>query len=96
MPLSDFFADMTMFGADGKRGFKSRTALVCLVLGAGIGAYLGYTLSGVAYGIGGAALGAFCGWLFGFMLRGLFVFALLFLVALAGGLGWQWLTGGFS
>ena len=39
MPLCDFLADMTMFGAEGKRGFQSRTALVCLVLGAGIGAY---------------------------------------------------------
>lgn len=96
MPFADFFSDMTMIGADGKRGIFSRVALVGLVLGAGVGGYLGYLTGGVVQAMGGVALGAFLGWVLGLALRGFAVFLVIFAVILAATLGWKWVTGGLG
>ena len=96
MALDDFIGDMLDTGASGKRGAFSRVALVGGVLGAGVGAYVGHQGAGIAQAVGYAAIGAFVGWLLGLLLRGFAIFGALFAVALAGVLGWQWITGGLG
>lgn len=95
MAIDDFLTTMLEMGATNGR-WKGPWALAGLVIGAGLGGYLAYTLGegtvlGVASGIG---TGAFLGWIGALMLRGFGIFLLIFFFVLAVTLGWQWLTGG--
>lgn len=95
MPLEDFFADMFQAGAEGQ-GWKSWFVIAWIVIGAGAGCWLGYSLEGVVGAVGGTCIGAFVGWILGMVLRGLLIFAVIFLAILVVVLGWTWITGGFA
>ncbi len=67
-----------------------------ILVGAGIGAWLGWTSSGFVQATGGFLVGGFVGWGAGVLLSGFLFFVFIFLIVLAGVFGWQWLTGGFG
>ena len=90
----DFFSDLGWFGAEGPRFLRRPLAILGVLIGAGVGAYLGYTSSGILAGIGGFFTGAFIGFGLSMILAGALLFLAIFLVAVAVTVGWQWLTGG--
>lgn len=87
--MFDDFLDTIMQGGASGRGWRSAWAILGLVIGAGVGAYAGYTSDGIAAAFGGLASGALVGWVLGVFLRG-FAF---FLIILALAFGFMWLTG---
>ena len=93
MPIDDFISGLAELGGSGK-GWRSWTAILGIVVGLLLGAYLGWQASGLVGALGGAPLGAFIGWGAGVLLRGLVFFLVFFVVALALVLGWEILTGG--
>lgn len=93
MDLGDLFGGLAEVGGRG-RGWKGWFALSCLVLGAALGGWIGWTWDGAAMAIGGVFLGGFVGWLLGLVLRGLGIILLIALPIAAIVLGWTWLTGG--
>jgi hypothetical protein len=89
----DFFSDMFDFGGQG-RGWRSGFAILGLLIGAGVGAYLGWSSGGFLAALGGVGTGGLIGWVVGVFLRGVFFYLVIFLICLAGVFGWEWLTGG--
>lgn len=96
MALDDFLGDMVELGG-GKKRWRSVWAILCTVLGAGIGAYLGYLgyfadgLYGVISGFFGGAL---VGWVLAMLLAGFLIFGLILAAVLLITFAWTWLTGG--
>lgn len=90
----NLFEGIFDLGADG-RGWRSGWAIFCLLLGAGVGVYLGWTGGGFVAALTGLGTGALIGWAAGVFLRGLARFLVLFAICLAAVLGWTWITGGF-
>lgn len=95
MPLEDILSDLAEMGGSGKR-WRGWWAILGLLVGAGLGGWLAYTLGeggfvAVASGIGSGAL---IGWFVALLLRGFAIFLLIFAAILAVTFGWEWLTGG--
>lgn len=92
MDLGEFFGDLMDVGSQ-KGGWKSWWAIFCLVLGAGVGGWVGYASTGVLWAFGGAAIGGFLGWVLGVMLKGVFRIAAFVIVFTVIIVGFQWMTG---
>ena len=89
MDIFDFFSDMASVGSQG-RGWRSPIAIICTLIGLGLGIYLGIQFEAV---LSFTAMGVLFGWLTGVFLRGFWPFFLIFVVLLALAFGWEWLTG---
>ncbi len=90
--MDDFLANMMEFGSS-KNGWRSPWAIIGLVLGLGIGVYLGWTTGGFVAAITSGATGAFLGWALFLFLKGFMRFIAIFILFGAAILFWYWLTG---
>lgn len=89
----DFLTGLAEIGSSGGR-WKSFTAILFGVLGAGLGGYIGFHSIGVAGAAGGVFAGGLIGWFLAALLTGLLMIVVLTVVfGLLYG-GWIWLTGG--
>lgn len=91
--FSDFLGGMLEVGSSGRR-WRSWWAIGGLILGAGVGGWIGYESSGVPGALGGLATGGFLGWILSLLLNGFLRFIVLFLILFAVVMGFQWMTGG--
>ncbi|MDU8945879.1 hypothetical protein [Ovoidimarina sediminis] len=90
----DFFNDLGDAGADAPRFLRRPLAILGILIGAAVGAYLGYGASGILGALGGFFTGAFVGWGLSMLLAGVVFFVVIFALVLVVSLGWTWLTGG--
>lgn len=89
----DFLTGLAEIGSRGGR-WKSFSAILFAVLGAGVGGYLGYDAEGLRGALGGGFAGGVLGWFLVAILSGVFlILALMLVIGLAAGF-WIWLTGG--
>ena len=65
-----------------------------ILIGAGVGSFLGYGSGGVIGAIGGFLTGGFIGWGLSMILAGFLFFLVIFALVLVVTFGWTWLTGG--
>lgn len=93
-----FWDDLPDFSQGGPRWLNTVLGVAGVIVGAGVGAWIGYeTADGVSPilgGIGGFFVGGFIGWGASRLLSGLLFFLFIFLLILIPVMGWQWLTGG--
>ena len=87
MDIGDFISDLAAGGSSGK-GWRSPIAIICTLIGLGIGIYLGLQFGGI---FKSAGLGILIGWAFGVFLRGFGVFLLIFMGVLAITFGFEYL-----
>ena len=92
MDFSDFFADMAIIGGE-KRGWRSYFVIFTLIVGLGLGTYIGFQSDGLAYALGYGLIGGFFGWIGGVVLLGMMRFALIFVPLFLAALAIAWLTG---
>ena len=88
----DFFESMFYAGGSGK-GWRSPIAIICTVLGLGVGVYAGWHFGNL---LSMTALGVLTGWLFGVFLRGFGLFLLIFLAVLGVSFGFEYLQSLFQ
>lgn len=90
----DWFDGFGQMGAEGPRWLSRPLAILGILIGAGVGSFLGYGSGGVIGAIGGFLTGGFIGWGLSMILAGFLFFLVIFALVLVVTFGWTWLTGG--